>query len=112
MLIALRVKPSQVFLLEQTEDECVRRLSNRKIDPQTGIVYNLEINPPGDEATSNRLINSAEDSEAVVKARYQTWKEQVSMLEDYFKGVMQVVQADRPMDQLTEVLADAIQNPM
>ena len=95
-------------MLEQTEDECVRRLGNRKIDPTTGIVYNLEINPPGDEATSNRLIDAKEDNETTVKQRFKTWKQQVGMLEESFKTQMQVVQADRPMDQLTEVLADAI----
>lgn len=56
MLKAMRIKPSHVFMLDQSEEESVRRLGNRRIDPQTGAVYNLEVNPPSDEQTSNRLI--------------------------------------------------------
>jgi len=54
----MRIKPSTVFLFEQSEEESIRRLSNRKMDPSTGISYNLEINPPSDEATTNRLIEA------------------------------------------------------
>jgi hypothetical protein len=32
------------------------------MDPNTGTQYNLEVNPPGDEATSNRLIEAKEDN--------------------------------------------------
>jgi len=56
LLKALRIKPSTVFICEQNEDESVRRLGNRRIDPVKGDEYNLEVFPPSDEATSNRMI--------------------------------------------------------
>lgn len=58
LLQAIRIKPSTVFLFEQTEEESVRRLQNRKLDPESGIRYNMEINPPSDEAIMNRLIDA------------------------------------------------------
>ena len=57
LLKAMRIKPSAVFMFEGTEDESVRRLGNRRVDPNTDVVYNLEVNPPGDEGTSGRLIS-------------------------------------------------------
>lgn len=70
MLKQIRVKPSTVFLFEQTEEESVRRLSNRKLDPKTGIRYNMEINPPSDEDIMNRLIDPQEDKYNVIKNRF------------------------------------------
>lgn len=61
LLKAMKIKPSLVFIFEQNEEESVRRLSNKRIDPHTGTVYNLEVSPPSDEATSNRLVEQAED---------------------------------------------------
>jgi adenylate kinase len=69
----MRIKPSLVVALEQTEDESVRRLGNRRIDPNTGALYNLEVNPPSDETTSSRLIEAPEDSYDMVKKRFAAW---------------------------------------
>ena len=33
LLKAMRIKPSLVVVMEQTEDESIRRLGNRRIDP-------------------------------------------------------------------------------
>ena len=64
------MKPSVVFLFEATEDESARRLGNRRVDPTTGEVFNLEVNPPSDEATSSRLIEQVQDSDEVVRRAY------------------------------------------
>jgi hypothetical protein len=47
-----------VFYLEAAEEETIRRAKNRKIDPNTGIVYHLEDNPPPaeDKKLNERLI--------------------------------------------------------
>jgi hypothetical protein len=73
LLKALRIKPSVVFLFEQSEDESIRRIGNRRIDPHTGILYNLEVSPPSDEATSNRLIELKADNYNLVKANCEKW---------------------------------------
>ena len=70
LLRAMRIKPQVVFLFEQIEDESIRRLGNRRMDPNTGVLYNLEVDPPSDEATSNRLIEAKEDNFNVVKSMY------------------------------------------
>lgn len=74
LLKALKIRPSTVFLFEGTEEESVRRLGNRKVDPDTGICYNLEVSPPSEEAISQRLVDQPQDSEKTVRHRYQQWK--------------------------------------
>ena len=61
MLRSLKIRPSLVCLFEQPEEESIRRISNRRIDPSTGVYYNLEVMPPKDEATASRLIELSED---------------------------------------------------
>lgn len=99
-------------MFEQPEEESIRRLSNRRIDPTTGILYNLEINPPKDEATASRLIELIEDREKIVRQRHAVWNNQVSNIEEAFKNMLLNVQADKPVEQITELICDAIQNPI
>jgi hypothetical protein len=75
-------------MLEQPEEESIRRLSNRRIDPTTGIYYNLEIIPPRDEATASRLIELNEDKEQVVRQRCDIWNVNVPNIEEAFKNML------------------------
>lgn len=102
LLKAMRIKPSLVCIFEQPLDECVRRLSNRRLDPITGIQYNLEINPPKDDSTAARLIEMTEDSEETVKKRYERWNSSVSHLEETFKNMLLTVQSDKLVEQVTD----------
>lgn len=63
----------------------MRRLSNRRIDPVTGIEYNLEVNPPSDEPTSNRMIELSQDAEAIVRKKYDTWRTQKPDIEEAYR---------------------------
>lgn len=85
LLKAMRVKPSLVVIMEQSEDESIRRLGNRRVDPNTGALYNLEINPPSDETTSARLIEAPEDGYEIVKKRYAQWQSVQPIIEENFK---------------------------
>lgn len=112
LLKAVRVKPSVVFLFEGTEDESARRLGNRRVDPTTGAVYNLEVNPPSDEATSSRLIEMVCDADEVVRKAYQANRDKLVMLEEAYRPVIQNVQSERTIEEMNEHLADAITNPL
>lgn len=90
LLKALRIKPQTVFLFEQNEDESVRRLQNRKLDPDTGIRYNMEINPPNDENIVNRLIDAQEDKYNVIKNKFNEWEKNLPKLEEHYKMVLNV----------------------
>ena len=109
---SLKIRPSLVCLFEQPEEESVRRLSNRRVDPQTGIYYNLEIFPPKEESVAARLIELHEDRENVVRRRVEIWNGLVSNVEESFKNMLLNVQSDKPVEQITELICDAIQNPI
>jgi hypothetical protein len=70
------------------------------------------VNPPSDEATSNRLVEAPEDLYDIVKARYAVWNKVSVQIEDAYKVQLTTVQSDRTIDELTEAISDAIQNPI
>jgi adenylate kinase len=112
LLKSLKIRPSLVCMFEQPEEESIRRISNRRIDPTTGIYYNLEVFPPKDEATASRLIELLEDKERVVRQRFSIWNQQISNIEEAFKSQLLNVQSDKPVDHITDLICDAIQNPI
>jgi hypothetical protein len=69
LLNALKCPPTLVVILECHEDICQERIRSHKIDPQTGIEYDMNLDPPKDEAIKARLVLNAEDDEEVVKKR-------------------------------------------
>ena len=75
-------------LFEQSEEESVRRLTNRRVDPHTGMYYNLEVFPPKEETVAARLIELQEDKEAIVRKRFEVWNGQVSNIEEAFKNML------------------------
>jgi len=89
LLKAMRLKPSLVCLFEQTEQVSINRLKNRRIDPQTGIEYNLESKQPQDPLVEARLLAEAEDREEAVKKRYANWQLSLSLMEETYKQMLQ-----------------------
>ena len=85
-------------LFEQSEEESVLRISNRRIDPTTGIFYNLEVSPPKDETTASRMIELVEDKEEIVRKRILIWNSQISNIEEAFKAQLLNVLADKKID--------------
>jgi adenylate kinase len=43
LLKAMKITPSMVFIFEQYEEESIAKLSKRRVDPKTGLVYNLDL---------------------------------------------------------------------
>jgi adenylate kinase len=112
LLKAMRLKPSLVCLFEQTEQVSVNRLKNRRVDPQTGVEYNLETKQAQDPLVEARLLAEAEDREEAVKKRFAAWTLSLSLMEETYKQILVNLQSDRTPEQLEEQICDAIQNPL
>lgn len=112
LLKSLKITPSLVCLFEQPESETVRRLTHRKVDPETGLIYNMEVAPPSDEAIVARLAPLPDSNETNVKSRVAHWNHNVHHIEEAFKDKLFTVQADQPVDQVSEVITDVILNPI
>lgn len=79
-------------IFEVEEEECLRRLRNRKLDPNTNIIYHMEDNPPpeNDKKLNERLIELTEPTEEKVKEESKYYDENYSQMKsflDLFKNV-------------------------
>ncbi len=90
----------------------MRRLMNKRVDPQTGLTYNTEINPPKSEAINSRLVQQKEDAEAFVRKRYTAWNLNISSIEEAYKNVLLSCPSDKMVESIADQIADAILNPV
>ena len=72
----------------------------------------MEINPPNDENIVNRLIDAQEDKYNVIKNKFNEWEKNVPKLEEHYKMILNVQQSDKAIDQMTQQLCEAIQDPL
>ena len=110
LLKALKIKPSLVIILNCDEETCVRHRTNVRVDPQTGIEYNILDSPPSDEATNNRLIPLAQNSEEIIRKQCKAWKSQLIQIEENFRDKLLNVETDREIETITDLLAEEIDN--
>jgi adenylate kinase len=70
------------------DDEILRRMSGRRVHPGSGRSYHIDFNPPKvaghDDVTGEPLVQRADDNEATVKKRIETYHEQTAPLVKYY----------------------------
>jgi adenylate kinase len=89
-----------VLYLEVPGDAIVRRMSGRRTDPETGVVYHVEHNPPPPEV-AERVVQREDDREETVRHRLEVYRENTAPLVDHYRrrGVpVHVVDGDRGIE--------------
>jgi adenylate kinase len=70
------------------DDEILRRMSGRRVHPGSGRSYHVDFNPPKvagkDDITGEPLVQRADDNEATVRKRIETYHEQTAPLVQYY----------------------------
>ena len=112
LLKSMRIQPTLVCMFEQSVDESINKLQARRIDPMTGELFNMEVNQPKFESQNLRLQRLPGDAEDLVRKRFQTWTDNITMLEENFKNCLLSVSAERLKDQVFDNIRDSIENPI
>jgi adenylate kinase len=89
-----------VVYLEVDDEAIVRRMSGRRTDPETGVVYHVEHNPPPAEVAA-RVVQRDDDREETVRSRLQVYRENTAPLVDHYRAAgvpVHTVDGDRPID--------------
>jgi adenylate kinase len=89
-----------VLYLEVADDAIVRRMSGRRTDPETGVVYHVEHNPPP-PGVGERVVQREDDREETVRHRLEVYRENTAPLVDHYRrrGVpVHVVDGDRGIE--------------
>jgi adenylate kinase len=104
-LLAARTVPDCVLALDVPDDEVVKRIAGRRLDPETGKTYHVEFNPPPPEV-AERVVQRSDDTEETVRTRLEQFHAHSKAVVAALGGVSELVRADgtRPVDQVAEML--------
>ena len=82
------------IFLDVSENELVRRLTGRRMDPETGDIYHTEFNMPDDDEVEARLVQRDDDTEEVVKERLETYYENTEPVIEHYRETGDLVEVD------------------
>lgn len=104
----------QVFFLELSEEEAIRRISARRVCPSCGANYNLNSSPPQQENKCDQchseLIIRNDDKPEAIRKRLNEFYAQTLSLKKYFQdqGVLSVIDAGAPIPQVAEGIKQVV----
>lgn len=79
-----------VVELQADDEEIIRRMSGRRVHPESGRSYHTEFNPPKvpdrDDVTGEPLIQRDDDREETVRKRLEVYHEQTEPLIEYYQN--------------------------
>jgi len=74
-----------VLSLEVDREELIRRLTGRRIDPETGDIYHTEFDMPDDETVRDRLEQRDDDTRESVERRLDVFEETTAPVVDHYR---------------------------
>lgn len=90
-LDAMGISIDHVIEIAVPDEEIVRRMSGRRVHPQSGRIYHLEYNPPRepgkDDQTGEPLIQRDDDTEETVRKRLAVYHDQTEPLVSHYAGL-------------------------
>jgi adenylate kinase len=95
-------------------EKLVERLAGRRVCSNCGATYHMEFNPPSNDNICDRcgspLIQRDDDTPAAINRRLETYYAQTEPLLAYYqeRGLLSRVNGDRPIDEVTDGIASAI----
>ena len=77
-----------VVEIDVDDEEIIKRLSGRRVHPDSGRTYHIDFNPPKtagiDDVTGESLIQRDDDKEDTIKKRLEVYHEQTELLVGYY----------------------------
>jgi len=94
----LKKEIDAAILIDVSEEEIVKRISNRRVCPNCGKVYNLiSLKPKEDEkcdVCGTKLIQRDDDKEEVVRERYKVYKKNTEPVIEYYRKNNKIITID------------------
>jgi adenylate kinase len=99
-----------VVFLDVGEDELLRRLTGRRVDPETGDVYHTEFDMPDDDEIAARLEQRDDDTEEVANDRLEVYRDNTEPVVEQYResGELLEVDGEADPDTVFDRLTDAV----
>ncbi len=118
LLAERNVGVTAVVEMQVADETVVRRLSSRYICSVCQTPYNLTTNPPKVEGVCDRcggrLYQREDDRPETVMRRLRVYREQTEPVVEYYrrKGVLVSVEAEGPVEEVTEKILSVLSDPL
>ena len=89
-----KVALDMVLVLKISEEETIRRLSARRLDPETGEIYNLITDKPPAGVDERKLVQREDDKPEAIEKRLKLYREQTEPLISELQKDSKVVEID------------------
>ncbi len=112
----LKGSKSKAIYFNMDLEVLVERISNRRIAPKSGEIYNLLSRPPKVDGkcdlSGEDLIHRKDDNEETVRNRLEVFKNTIAPILDYYesRGVLVTVDASRSADEVYDLVENAVNN--
>ena len=100
---------ASLFLQLNVPDEVlIKRVTGRRLDPETGKTYHVEFDPPPKDIAS-RCIQRSDDTEEKIKTRLTAYHEQIGAIAKQYEQVKVEIDGNRKKDAITKDVSKAIE---
>ncbi|MDP3899866.1 MAG: adenylate kinase [bacterium] len=100
------VEVSKVIDVEIADEEALKRLANRRQDPETGKIYNLYTAPKPAEEIKHRLLQREDDQPEAIIKRLKIYHQQADAVLKHYQDLTIKINGEQKID---EVAADILQ---
>ena len=100
------------IVIQISEEETIKRLSSRRMDPETGKIYNLITDKPPADVDVDKLVQRDDDHPDAIMKRLGWYKDRVIPLIEHLKSVTKVIEIDgeRSVDEIQKDIVDVIES--
>jgi adenylate kinase len=105
-------KVDLAFWISISHEETIRRLSSRRMDSQTGKIYNMITNPPPTDIPSERLTQRADDMPAAIQRRLEEFDRDTLPLKDILQeeGILIEVNGERSIEDIQNDIVSSVEH--
>lgn len=105
------VKIDLCIVLEISEDETIKRLSGRRIDPDTGEIYNIVTDKIPEDINVSKLVQREDDKPEAIKKRLELYRTKTKHLISEVSKEIEVVEinGERPIDEIFNDIVSAVE---
>lgn len=100
--------------LEISHEETIRRNSARRLDPATGIIYNLITNPPADGINQDLLVQRDDDKPEAITERLVQYDAITLPLKEVMSqdGILIEVNGERSIEEISKEITTLVGNKL
>jgi len=89
-------------LIEVPEEELIKRVTGRRIDPVTGNSYHVDVRPPPVGEIADRCVQRPDDTEESLVVRLESYNENIRNIRSFYADSTTAIQGNQAPDAVWE----------